>query len=219
MAALTLEGFKTAARSYAKVLSATPIPELFAVTDGKAVGTHVEHEFHRYLHEAFSYTRGSSASGMDFPDLQVDLKVTSIRQPQSSCPFTNADQKVYGLGYHLLVLTYEKTDDPETRTALLEIKHAIFIAREFTADHQTTTGIRDILDRKGNKDDLIAFLQERNLPLDEIGRSRLAEQILERPPIVGYLTMSNAQQWRLQYSRAVALAEAHQTLGVESLLA
>jgi hypothetical protein len=39
------------------------------------------------------------------------MKVTRIKQPQSSCPFKSARQKIYGLGYSLIVFVYEKIDD------------------------------------------------------------------------------------------------------------
>lgn len=42
------------------------------------------------------------------------------------------------------------------------------------------------LSRNGNKDDIIAFLIERNLPVDEIGANQLADRILESPPNQGY---------------------------------
>jgi hypothetical protein len=64
-----------------------------------------------------------------------------------------------------------------------------------------------ILERNANKDDLIAFIAERNLPVDEIGADLLAERILESPPLQGYLTISNALQWRLQYSRVIQQAD------------
>ncbi len=83
------------------------------------------------------------------------------------------------------------------------MQHTIFIDRSRTADFQTTKGITDILNREGNKDDIIAFIMERNLPVDEIGANQLAESILESPPNQGYLTISNALQWRLQYSRVI----------------
>ncbi|PLZ32536.1 restriction endonuclease, partial [Fischerella thermalis WC542] len=139
-------------------------------------------------------------------------------QPQSSCPFRDASQKVYGLGYHLLVFTYEKFDDTTTRTARLDFRDAIFVTREKTGDYQTTYGLIGILNRKGNKDDIIAYLEERNLPLDEIGRNLLAERILEFPPQLGYLTISNALQWRLQYSRIIDVANSKTDMGVENLL-
>src|ERR1043165_7053172 len=101
MAALLLLQLKTSARDFVQAMSRIPIYELYGITDGKAVGTYVELAFNKYLMWRFSYTPGSSAKGIDFPELEVDLKVTSIRQPQSSCPFRAASQKVYGLGYHL----------------------------------------------------------------------------------------------------------------------
>jgi hypothetical protein len=176
---------------------------LFGVTDGKAVGTYLEHKFQDLLQEKYTYAKGSSAKGIDFPQLGVDIKVTSVRQPQSSCPFQSARQKVYGLGYSLLVFVYDKKDDRKTRAATLNINHVVFVEAGRTADYQTTSGILKILDNSGNADDLIAFLSERFLPLDDIQARRLAEEILKKRPDVGYLTISNALQWRLQYSRAI----------------
>ncbi len=203
---LTLPNLKTSARDFANILRTEQISELFGTTDGKAVGTYVEQLFRRYLTDIYSFKPGNSALGIDFPALEVDLKATSIKQPQSSCPFRNASQKVYGLGYHLIVFVYEKNDDPLSRSANLNIQHTIFVNREQTADWQTTVGITEILHRDGNKDDIVAFLEERNFPLEEIGREALAERILLEPPKIGYLTISNALQWRLQYTRVITVA-------------
>ena len=52
-------------------------------------------------------------------------------------------------------------------------------------------------------DDLVAFMMDRNLPIDDDAAMRLAEELLESPPKIGYLTISNALQWRLQYKRVV----------------
>ena len=41
----------------------------------------------------------------------------------------------------------------------------------------------------------------------EITLAKVAKQILETPPEQGYLTISNALQWRLQYQRIVALTD------------
>lgn len=41
--------------------------------------------------------------------------------------------------------------------------------------------------------------------LTKLPYQKIAEQILETPPEQGYLTISNASQWRLQYQRIVAL--------------
>lgn len=111
-------------------------PSLYGINDGKAVGTYLEHKFQNYLEEKYTYVKGNSARGIDFPDLLVDLKVTSIKQPQSSCPFKSARQKIFGLGYSLLIFVYDKIDNH----------------------------------------------------------------------VIGYLTISNALQWRLQYSRVIEKA-------------
>lgn len=216
METLTLETLKSYAAEFAIAFGKIPIPELYGVNNGKIVGTAVELTFHQHLEKRFIHHAGNAASGIDLPELNLDLKATSVRQPQSSCPFRSASQKVYGLGYHLLVFVYDKVDDSETRTATLNFQRVIFIDADYTADFQTTRGILEILKRGGNKDDIIGFLEDRNLPLEEIGRADLAERILSEPPREGVLTMSNALQWRLQYGRAIGVAG--EQAGVEKLL-
>ncbi|WP_292473757.1 hypothetical protein, partial [Methanosphaera sp.] len=63
-------------------------PELVGINDGKSIGTFIEHEFKMYLKNKYEFNLGSSASGIDFPDsdINTDLKVTSSKKPQSSCP-------------------------------------------------------------------------------------------------------------------------------------
>ena len=134
--------------------------------------------------------------------------MTSIRQPQSSCPFKSARQKIYGLGYSLLVLVYDKHDDEATRTARLDIQHTIFVEKQRTADYQTTSGLLRLLENRANHDDVLAFFQERLLPVDKIEAGNLADEVLRAPPPLGYLTISNALQWRLQYSRVIVQAGA-----------
>ncbi|MBN2064864.1 MAG: hypothetical protein JW745_08675 [Sedimentisphaerales bacterium] len=181
-------------------------PTLFGVTDGKAVGTYLEHKFRTYLRERYVLDDSNSAKGIDYPELLVDLKVTSIDKPQSSCPFRSARQKIFGLGYSLLVFVYNKRDDNNDKTGMLEILHVIYIDSSRTADFQTTSGIIKILENKGNKDDLLAFFSERMLPVDEIEADLIADEIIRNRPGIGYLTISNALQWRLQYSRVIECA-------------
>lgn len=203
---LSVERLIAEASAFAVSESNHQEPELYGITDGKAVGTYLEHKFQSLLHARYTYEEGSSAQGIDFPTLNVDIKVTSIKQPQSSCPFKSAQQKVRGLGYSLLVFIYDKTDNHEFRKANLQILHTLFIDASCTADYQTTKGIREILEHDGNIDDLVAFINDRNLPIDDIGATELAEDILSDPPGLGYLTISNALQWRLQYKRVMELA-------------
>lgn len=203
---LTVKALIREAKDFAKRESLHQERSLYGVTDGKAVGTYLEHKFQAVLYVKYNYAKGSSAKGIDFPNLDVDIKVTSVRQPQSSCPFKSARQKVYGLGYSLLVFVYDKKDDRKKRSATLQIDHVVFVEAGRTADYQTTSGILKVLDNAGNADDLVAFLSERFLPLDDIQARQLAEEILTKRPDVGYLTISNALQWRLQYGRVIECA-------------
>jgi len=203
---LTIVQLQTVAAKFAEIETTYNEPSLYGVTDGKAVGTYLEHKFKVYLAEKYDYQHGNSASGIDLPSLDVDIKVTSIKQPQSSCPFKSASQKIFGLGYHLLIFVYEKYDDHVNKTSRLNMQHTIFVDKECTADFQTTKGLREILSREGNNDDIVAFIIERNLPVDEIGAHQLADQVLQTTPLQGYLTISNALQWRLQYSRVIEQA-------------
>lgn len=210
MAELTTKLLKLEAESFADAESGHGETALFGVTDGKAVGTYFEHKFRSYLSSRYHFAEGSSAKGIDFPELDVDMKVTSTKQPQSSCPYKSARQKIYGLGYSLLIFVYEKHDDDKTRTGRLNVTHVVFVEADRTADFQTTTGITAILENGGNKDDLTAFMEDRRLPVDEIQASKLADEVLSNPPGIGYLTISNALQWRLQYGRVIELADSVQ---------
>ena len=210
MPKLTIQSLCKEAATFSAAQSKTPEKSLFGVTDGKAVGTYLEHKFRDYLKSRYEFEDGNSASGIDFPNLLVDMKVTSIRQPQSSCPFKSTRQKIYGLGYSLLVFVYDKVDDNRKKTGTLNILHTIFVEAQRTADFQTTYGLLQILENKGNKDDIVAFIQERNLPVDEIGANDLADEITNTPPALGFLTISNALQWRLQYSRVIDRAGSEQ---------
>ncbi len=200
---LTIEALCHEAAAFADAESSHDEPDLYGVTDGKAVGTYLEQKFQGLLHAKYTYDEGSSARGIDFPGLNVDMKVTSIRQPQSSSPFRSARQKVLGLGYSLLIFVYQKTDDHVKRTGNLNILHTIFVDESRTGDYQTTRGILEILEREGNLDDLVAFINDRNLPMDDVGATLFAEELLNNPPKLGYLTISNALQWRLQYRRVI----------------
>ncbi len=206
MLILTIEALCAEAALFSAAESRYPESLLYGVTDGKAVGTYLEQKFKLYLKSQYEFVEGNSASGVDFPGLMVDVKVTSIKQPQSSCPFKSARQKIFGLGYSLIIFVYDKIDNSANRTATLNILYTIFVSAERTADFQMTRGIRNILDNEGNKDDLIAFMLDKNLPVDEMEAGNIADEILIKKPIQGFLTISNALQWRLQYGRVIERA-------------
>ena len=206
MIKLSIEFLCKEANIFSNLESKHDEPSLFGVTDGKAVGTYLEHKFREFLLQKYEFKQGNSATGIDFPDLRVDMKVTSVRQPQSSCPYKSARQKIYGLGYSLIIFVYEKIDDNQYKTSRLNIVNTIFVEAVRTADYQMTKGLLQILENEGNADDLMAFMLEKNLPVDEIELHNIANEILNSPPNQGYLTISNALQWRLQYNRVIEKA-------------
>jgi hypothetical protein len=204
---LTVKTLTIAAKLFCKQESNKKRSELFGVTDGKAVGTFIEHAFQEFLSERYDMEVGCSASGLDLPSVNCDIKVTSIKQPQSSCPYKDSKQKIYGLGYNLIVFVYRKYDDVEAKKGCLDFVSCTFIDKSRTADYQTTVGINDIIKRNGNQDDIYAFLMDHKIPADDVTLWNMAKELLDNPPKIGYLTISNALQWRLQYGRVVSLTE------------
>lgn len=189
---------------FARGFAAAPHPSLLGVTDGKAVGTYIETAFKQSLRDIgiIEATEGNAAKGIDLPSFNLDIKVTSHRQPQSSSPFSSFKQKIVGLGYDLMLFVYSKLDEAgECHVEFIAVRH---IPSRLTADFQTTRGLRKlILEDEGNEDDVFAFLVEKNIPADEATLLEFARELIEKPPAQGYLTISNALQWRLQYSRIV----------------
>ncbi len=102
-----------------------------------------------------------------------------------------------------MFFVYNKQDTKTTCT--LHITHCTFIEADRTADYTITAALRQMLSVHANKDDIIGLLYDRNVPGDEITYSDLADEILANPPQQGYLTISNALQWRLQYKRVIEL--------------
>lgn len=203
---ITIKNLIEEARVFCEFMTKENHTELLGVTDGKAVGTYVEHRFQNYLSNKYTIQNGSSAKGIDIPDpnINTDIKVTSIVQPQSSCPFKSARQKIYGLGYNLIVFVYDKKDT--VTECHLDFINCTFIEADRTADYTITKRLREMVKDGANDEDIIAFLYDKNVPGDDIIYHDLAEEILNNAPKQGYLTISNALQWRLQYKRVISLA-------------
>ena len=205
-AVLTIETLQEATRNFCISENRLDFPELFGVTDGKKVGTFVEHRLKSYLAERFLLNLGNSASGIDLPEAHIntDIKVTSIKQPQSSSPYKSSSQKIFGLGYNLLVLVYDKKDFDGT--SKLNFINSTFVSQECTADYTTTKRLIEMLKDGANKEDVISFFVDKNIPGDDITYSAMADEVLRSDLQQGYLTISNALQWRLQYGRVIGLS-------------
>ncbi|TAE94384.1 MAG: hypothetical protein EAZ79_23495 [Oscillatoriales cyanobacterium] len=98
-------------------------------------------------------------------------------------------------------LLYGITDGKAVGT-YLEQKFRLYLKQQY----EFIDGNSASLDNEGNKDDLLAFMFDKNLPVDEIEAGNIADEILRNPPLQGFLTISNALQWRLQYGRVIERA-------------
>ncbi|MBC7796578.1 MAG: restriction endonuclease, partial [Pyrinomonadaceae bacterium] len=64
---LTIEQLLMEASVFAAIESVYPEPSLYGVTDGKAIGTYVEHKFKAHLAAKYAVVVSSSAMGIDLP--------------------------------------------------------------------------------------------------------------------------------------------------------
>ena len=204
---LTISKLREEAIKFCKNESNIIHDELIGITDGKAVGTYIEHKFEEYLKNKYEITIGSSSKGIDLPDphINTDIKVTSIKKPQSSSPFRNIEQKIYGLGYNLLIFVYEKIDIDNK--CYLDFKHCIFIESERSGDYNLTKILRKMIELGAKESDIIEILKDNNIPGDNQILEILTKKIIKTPPKQGYLTISNALQWRLRYINVINLED------------
>lgn len=202
---LTITKLRKEAIAFCKRESNIIHDNLVGVTDGKAVGTYIEHKFEEYLKNKYKVTVGSSAKGIDLPDKEIntDIKVTSVKKPQSSSPFKNIEQKIYGLGYNLLIFVYEKTDINDR--CYLDFKHCMFLEADKARYYNLTKMLRLLIKNNASKEDIIEILTDSNVPGNNQSLDTLAMNVLDNLPKQGYLTISDVFQWRLKYSNVINL--------------
>ena len=150
-----------------------------------------------------NWSRATRALGIDFPEAEGGHEGHGHNAAAVVVPIQVARQKIFGLGYSVLVFVYEKRDDPATRTAVLNILHTVFVEERRTADYTMTKLILKHLEAGCNAEDLIGLMHDKNLPIDDIEANEIAQELLAKPCEQGYLTISNALQWRLQYGRVI----------------
>jgi len=204
---LTIDSLIKEAKIFCEIENRKEHPKLFGISDGKAIGTYIEHKFKKYLKESYTFNQGNSANGIDFPDshINTDIKVTSFKKPQNSCPFKDISQKIYGLGYNLLLFIYDKKE--EDNKCFLEFKSSTFIKSEQTGDYNLTRNLRRMVFNNWSIDEITSYLAKSNIPGDYATLSNLAKKVIEQPPEEGYLTISNAFQWRLKYNHTNEINE------------
>ena len=202
MPKLNRKSLRRKAADFARHISGQKFPELYGVTDGKKIATWFEDKFLGWLEaEGYTFSRNGATLGIDLPELKVDIKLTKADKPQSSLPFKSPMQKIFGLGYALLIFYYRKDDDRRSRTGSLNIADTWFVDNRRTADHTTTTHLKELVAAGGTKGDIVRFLREQKIPATAAELQKMAGRILASPPAVGHIGVSNALQWRAHYGR------------------
>jgi hypothetical protein len=159
--------------------------------------TAIERQFHDLLEESFQHVRGSSSKGIDLPQLNYDIKITSMREPQSSAPFGHASERIFGLPYGILLLPYDDESD-----GLVFIEPVLFAAGE-TADRRVTAALQEMRDGGATQGEIAAFLLGADVGLSGDEIERVSARIIKEGIPQGRLVLSDAHQWRLRYSEAL----------------
>lgn len=176
--------------------------DLYGITDGKAVGTYIAHLFSKQIEQHLL---------LDFESIKVELNTEilflPVEQLFSFHPYKNAEQKIYGLGYNLLIFAYENIDGHNNKTCKLNFVGCTFVAKERTGDYAMTYRLREMLKDGASEYDIAAYLNDMYMAIDDITMTKLTEMIIENPPSQGYFAISTALQWRLHYSRVFKTVE------------
>lgn len=69
------------------------------INDGNTIGSFVEKSFKQNLSDKYDFGTVDLIVGIDFPEINVDLKTSKSSQPQSSCPYRLANQKIFWVRY------------------------------------------------------------------------------------------------------------------------
>lgn len=205
MTELTLDLLSESIKNFVKDHTEHPADILCGFNDGKTIGTYIENLLFAWLvNKEFRFAQGNSARGLDFPELNAEIKSTLITQPQSSCGFESARQKVFGVGRNIILLLYSKDDDQIARSCLLKLHEAFVIPEQETSDYTTTFYLIRLLQNNPSIDEIVNYLRFRDLPCSELELREIAEEVIQKGVTQGRLTLSNALQWRLQYTYVIS---------------
>jgi hypothetical protein len=132
-------------REWLACLRSTKLPPR---TDGKSLGTCIEKLLKAELSRKLNVTlTGSAAAGVDIPELSLNTKATSDKQPQSSEPFDSPYERVLGGKYDILVCVYNGTEFLKSSlTTSIQINAAMYYERTQVADMELCTTARLLRD-------------------------------------------------------------------------
>lgn len=154
-------------------------------TDGKSLGTCIEKllkaEISRQLGVPLT---GSAAAGVDIPELLLNTKATSDKQPQSSEPFDSPYERVLGAKFDILACVYNGKEFLQLQTATsLQITAAMYYERTEVADQQLCESAR-----------LLRELIQKKIVDEQLGRRALRAIVYAKKSSSGYKTLRKGFQ-------------------------
>lgn len=112
----------------------------------KTRATLVGEKFKAFISEKIDFIiNGSSASGIDLPIFNTDIKCTSINLPQSSSPYKSIEEKLFGLDYNILLFIYSINDNK------FKFEHCVYIPKNMTGCKNATKLLKKLTQENLNK--------------------------------------------------------------------
>jgi len=145
-----LETARIAGEDWLRCLRETKLP---AKTDGKSLGTCIEKLLKAEISRRLGIElTGSAAAGVDVPELSLNTKATSDKQPQSSEPFDSPYERVLGAKYDILACIYNGIEFfGAQRNMPLRITAAMYYERSQVADQVLCESARLLRDLYNSK--------------------------------------------------------------------
>lgn len=100
---------------------------------------------------------------------------------------------------------YNKEDTSDRCT--LTFANCLFIEAAHTADYSMTKTLIAMKESGAKLADIANYLSDKFEIGDDEDYLQLAQEVLEKELLQGYLTISDALQWRLSYRRAISFAQ------------
>jgi len=103
--------------------------------DPKSLGTMIEKLIKAELGNRYKWKiTGSSAMGVDIPEISLNIKSTSNKQPQSSEPYRSAYDRILGSDFDIILAIYDGITFLNQKSSSLDILQLNYLTKSQVAD-------------------------------------------------------------------------------------
>jgi hypothetical protein len=169
-------------------------------SDGKSLGTCIEKLLKAEISRKLQINvTGSAAAGVDIPELSLNTKATSDKQPQSSEPFDSPYERVLGSKYDILACIYNGMEFLKSQKSTpIQITAAMYYERTEVADQQLCQSAR-----------LLRDLHNQGVIGEELAKRALRAIVYAKKSSAGYKALHKGLQ-RGELAIIDATVEAHE---------